>query len=1352
MGAIVSGTSSSDTPPGPPAAGVPHASAPTAHRVRSVLAIPAFRRLWLVTAVSATGDWLSLLALSALATQLATGYQAQSFALGGVVATKLLPALVLGPLAGVLADKFDRRRVMVTCDLLRFALFLSIPLVGSLWWLLVATLLIEMCALFWIPAKDASVPNLLRRPDQIETANQLALVMTYGVAVITASGLFTVISGLGGFLPGSTPEISTAYVALVLNGLAYLLTATTVWFRIREISGRAAQRRAAAARAARAAARRFRFVASTPLVRGLVIGIIGAFTAGGIVVGSATLYAASLGGGNAAYGMLFIAVFVGLALGMGAAPRLSRRLPHNRLFGTAIVAAGCALVLVALAPHLTVAIAGVGLVGGFAGIAFLTGLTIIGAQVADEVRGRIVAFVQSIVRLTLLGSMALVPLIVGLVSARTVDLFGYPYRIDGTRVVMLAGGAIAAVVGMLAYRQMDDRRTEPLLPDLLAALRRGVRRGGSGMLIAVEGATPEETAEQSRRLVGALRERGHRVVLAGPAQLRAEPGAAVPALSGARAGALAEAAVRADLVERVVRPALNDGATVVADRFLASPLVRFGVVADRTQAELDGSELESLASFATGRLRPDVSVLLDRAPTSVPAEADVPAGDDTAPIPLPGEEHLQGPSAAHPHGRRRAAPLRRRRRGRHTGRRGRPGARRAHPGAAGVIPRRTPTPEATIPRGACDGPGVPQPRPARALRRRSPIRRRRGHHGGRLRQQDRHVRCGSRTRAVPAPQAAIMTGVWDEVVGQAAAVAELATAAEDPSAMTHAWLFTGPPGSGRSVAARAFAAALQCPAVAGVRGCGECPSCHTAMAGTHTDIREVVPEGLSIGVNEMRALVQLAAHQPAVGRYQIVIITDADRLTEGASNALLKAVEEPSDQTVFLLCAPSEHPDDVAATIRSRCRRVALRSPAAEAVATVLTVRDGVDPETAQWAASVCGGHIGRARHLARDAEARGRRERVLTVPLGLRGLGDAFGTAAELDRAAMAEADDLSGERDAVEREELGIAMGAGGVGKGVAAAARAGEGRGEGAGEAPEGAQHPQPPGRPGPGADRPRRVLPRCPRRRGRGAGGADQPGPRRRRPPRGPRVGARVGAAQAGGGAGLSRGARPQRETADRARGDAGRPAPGLTNVSNDWRPVPRVAPHHGRHSDLRRAGPHLRRCPADLREGRRRGRVRRAVRRQRRHPAPGRARRAPWRGRAVLEGVPRPVHLDQHVLLRRRRGWRPRGPRVDQRRAPSRTAARCSIAASPSSTSTATRSASCGRTTTPPSSSRPRRPRSAERFDGHTQAGSGTIGGMGSPSNPCPRSRIRRAAGPGCPGRLRRRVRSAPRSVRRRSPG
>jgi dTMP kinase len=614
-------------------------SAPTSHRVRSVLAIPAFRRLWLVTSVAGVCDWLSLLALSALATQLTSGYTAQSFALGGVVATKLLPALVLGPLAGALADKFDRRRVMVVCDLLRFVLFVSIPLVGSLWWLFIATFLIEICALFWIPSKDASVPNLLRRPDQVETANQLNVVMTYGVAVITASGLFTVVSSVGGFLGGAGSALPTVFVALVMSGVAYLVIALTVWFHIPEISGRATERRAAGPGLVAMLRDGASFVVRTPLVRGLVIGIVGAFAAGGTVIGSATLYAASLGGGNAAYGLLFASVFVGLALGMGAAPRMARRIPHNRLFGAAIVAAGLALVLVAISPHLFVAIGAVMLVGGFAGIAFLTGLTIIGSQVADEIRGRIVAFVQSIVRLTLLGSMALVPVIVGLVSARRIEIVGYPFLIDGTRVVMLAGGAVAAVVGMLAYRQMDDRRTEPILPDLLAALRRGDPRHGAGVLIAVEGGPAEETTEQAARLAERLRSVGYPVVVPDSGERDRERWTAATreaALTGARAQALAAAAVRADQVERVIRPALAEGAVVVVDRFLASPLLQFGVAADRAssdgaQPDLDPGEMESLAAWATGRLRPDASVLLDRAPVEVAP----PVGG------LAGEEHVR---------------------------------------------------------------------------------------------------------------------------------------------------------------------------------------------------------------------------------------------------------------------------------------------------------------------------------------------------------------------------------------------------------------------------------------------------------------------------------------------------------------------------------------------------------------------------------------------------------------------------------------------------------------------------------------------------------------------------------------
>lgn len=442
---------------------VPPPHTPTGSRVRAVLAIPAFRRLWLVTSLAGVCDWLSLLALSALATQLTTGYQAQSFALGGVVATRLLPPLLLGPIAGALADKLDRRRVMVVCDLLRCVLFASIPLVGTIWWLLAATLLIEMCALFWIPAKDAAVPNLLQRPDQVETASQLALVMTYGVSVITASGAFALLSRSGAILGASA--LDTVYVAVLFSGAAYLVIALTVLLRIPEISGRSAGPRAPTPGVFALIRDGAAFVARTPLVRGLVIGIIGAFSAGGIVIGSATLYAQSLGGGNAAYGVLFAALFVGLAAGMAVAPILARRVPHNRLFGAGIVAAGTALVLVALAPHLFVAIAAVMLVGAFAGIAFLTGLTIIGAQVADEIRGRVNAFVQTIVRLTLLGSLAVVPVIVGLVARRTVG----PFTVDGTRVVMFAGGIVAAGIGSIAYRQMDDRRRLALPVDAAAA-------------------------------------------------------------------------------------------------------------------------------------------------------------------------------------------------------------------------------------------------------------------------------------------------------------------------------------------------------------------------------------------------------------------------------------------------------------------------------------------------------------------------------------------------------------------------------------------------------------------------------------------------------------------------------------------------------------------------------------------------------------------------------------------------------------------------------------------------------------------------------------------------------------------
>ncbi|HEY5989951.1 MAG TPA: DNA polymerase III subunit delta' [Streptosporangiaceae bacterium] len=282
--------------------------------------------------------------------------------------------------------------------------------------------------------------------------------------------------------------------------------------------------------------------------------------------------------------------------------------------------------------------------------------------------------------------------------------------------------------------------------------------------------------------------------------------------------------------------------------------------------------------------------------------------------------------------------------------------------------------------------------------------------------------------------------VFDDLVGQVPVVAELrrATAAaaavlrgEPVTGMTHAWLFTGPPGSGRSVAARAFAAALLCPD----GGCGQCASCHQVRAGTHADLLLVRPEGLSYGVKQTRNLVLRAAGTPTGGRWRIVLFEDADRATEQAANALLKAIEEPAPRTVWLLCAPSA--EELVTTIRSRCRLVVLRTPPSAAIAEVLT-QQGAEPARALAAARAAQGHIGRARRLATDPEAGKRRDEVLAVPPRITGLGPALTAAASLVKAAEAEAAAITAELDEPERSALRRAFGEGSTGKGVAKALR--------------------------------------------------------------------------------------------------------------------------------------------------------------------------------------------------------------------------------------------------------------------------------------------------------------------------
>ncbi|NDZ78731.1 DNA polymerase III subunit delta' [Streptomyces sp. SID10853] len=288
--------------------------------------------------------------------------------------------------------------------------------------------------------------------------------------------------------------------------------------------------------------------------------------------------------------------------------------------------------------------------------------------------------------------------------------------------------------------------------------------------------------------------------------------------------------------------------------------------------------------------------------------------------------------------------------------------------------------------------------------------------------------------------------VWDDLVGQDRVQTQLAAAARDADAlvtatsehsstdgmskstMTHAWLFTGPPGSGRSTAARAFAAALQCVspdrALGGVPGCGFCEGCHTALVGTHADVEVVRTDQLSIGVKETRELVRRAQLSPAVGRWQVIVMEDADRLTEGAGNVLLKAVEEPAPRTVWLLCAPSL--EDVLPTIRSRCRNLTLRTPPVEAVAELLVARDGIEPQAAMDAARATQGHIGRARRLATDERARARRAAVLRMPLRVAEIGGCLKSAQELIDAATEDAKEVAEGADTKETEDLKAALGA--------------------------------------------------------------------------------------------------------------------------------------------------------------------------------------------------------------------------------------------------------------------------------------------------------------------------------------
>jgi len=272
--------------------------------------------------------------------------------------------------------------------------------------------------------------------------------------------------------------------------------------------------------------------------------------------------------------------------------------------------------------------------------------------------------------------------------------------------------------------------------------------------------------------------------------------------------------------------------------------------------------------------------------------------------------------------------------------------------------------------------------------------------------------------------------VFDNLVGQehVVEIIKSAVASTDTQSMTHAWVFTGPPGSGRSSAAVAFAQALVC----SDNGCGTCNACRSAANGAHPDVEVIRTEGLSIKIDEVRELLARVAWAPSMGGWRVVVMEDADRLTESAANALLKAIEEPGNRTVWLLCAPTLH--DVLPTIRSRCRHLQLVTPSTSAVAQVLQNRDGISPQMADFAARVSQGHIGRARYLANNESVRNTRTTIMKLPLTLNGISSAFVAAQTLVDLATDQANEAAEERNQTEIDDLSLAYGKGATGRGMA------------------------------------------------------------------------------------------------------------------------------------------------------------------------------------------------------------------------------------------------------------------------------------------------------------------------------
>lgn len=583
-----------------------------------------YRNLFWAMLTSSLGDWIGVIAILTLTDDILGGTRAAAFGVSVVMIARIVPTLLLGPVAGVFVDRWDRKRTMIATDIGRGVVMAALAFAGDIWALILATLVIEVMSTLFIPAKDSVLPNLVEKRRLVH-ANQLSMGATYGTFPL-GGVIAAVLTGLAAAVFASSWEfLRERPVALPIwfNALTFLVSAVFI-ARIRDIppNGRRARARAAGTAAPGTGDTEqpagtwtelkegFRFIAEQPLVRALVIGVMAAFLAAGGVIATGEFFAGVLNAGDSGFGVLVAVLGSGLFVGLAVTAPLSERIAKERLFAPGIGVAGGALIVTAFMPRLDLASIPAFVMGLGAGMSFLTGYTLLQEMTSDEIRGRTFAAFNTGVRMALFVSLILAPALVGVIGREGAGVSGpTPYAIGGVRITLAIAGVIALIgaiwTGRSIYEVLTSREREK--EQAPASVR------FAGTFIVFEGGEGAGKSTQVERLREALRAAGHEVVVT------REPGGteigerireilldtASDGMS-ARAEALLFAAARAQHVEEVIEPALERGAVVLSDRYVGSSIVYQGA-----GRELGEDRIEELNRWGTHDVVPDLVILLD---------------------------------------------------------------------------------------------------------------------------------------------------------------------------------------------------------------------------------------------------------------------------------------------------------------------------------------------------------------------------------------------------------------------------------------------------------------------------------------------------------------------------------------------------------------------------------------------------------------------------------------------------------------------------------------------------------------------------------------------------------------------